>query len=122
MEKWEGDGPCANFFQVSMFMFLFPILGIYIYILFPFFQFGTWTIGRTCFFCPIFHVPIEFLFNIIIKILGSSRKSGNLIGFCYPPSGSMELVAPIREENMFEPLPLRKPKNGKLENLLMFNS
>ena len=29
MEKWEGDGPCANFFQVSIFMFLFPILGIY---------------------------------------------------------------------------------------------
>ena len=33
MKKWEGDGPGANFFQVSMFMFLFSqFLGfIYIY-------------------------------------------------------------------------------------------
>ena len=36
--------------------------------------------------------------------------------------GEPETTIDIREENMFEPLPLRKPKNEKLENLLMFNS
>ncbi len=90
---------------------------------FPFFQFGTWTIGRTCFFLVQFSTCQLIFFNIIIQILGSSRKPGNLIGFCaFRVSGTT--ASDFREENMFEPLPPppRKPKNGKLENLPMFNS